>query len=92
MQKAPDTALILLRSRAEVIVQRMEDTPHDWPIVKAGDVEFVLSRFEEEYEASLIPAKFALDTSDVPVKETLVEFAERIEPHLTEADRQRMLK
>jgi hypothetical protein len=90
MQKAPDTVLILLRARAQVIAQRMADTPHEWPIVAAKDIELVLRRFEEEYQDSLIPTKFALDTSDVPVQETLTEFARLIEPHLSQADRQRI--
>ena len=89
MQKAPDTVLILLRARPETIVQRMADTLHEWQIVWEEDVEPVLQRFEEEYEASLIRAKFALDTSDDSVEETLAEFAAQIEPHLTQRDRQR---
>ena len=90
MQKAPDTVLILLRARPELIRQRMAETRHEWQIVQENDVEFVLQRFEEEYEASLIPRKFALDTSDALVQVTLAEFAAQIEPLLTAGDRQRV--
>jgi hypothetical protein len=90
MQKAPDTVLILLRAQPEVIVRRMAEARHEWQIVQEKDVEFVLQRFEEEYEASILPGKFALDTSDVPVLETLAEFAVQIEPLINRADRQRI--
>ena len=64
MQHAPDTVLVLLRARPEVIAQRMREQPHERPVVQEKDIEHVLQRFEEEYRDSLIRKKFALDTSD----------------------------
>jgi hypothetical protein len=90
MQKAPDTVLVLLRAQPEVVVRRMATARHEWQIVREKDVEFVLQRFEEEYEASILPGKFALDTSDMTVLETLAEFAAQIEPHIGQADRLRI--
>ena len=52
---------------------------------------YVLRRFEVEYDRSMIRSKFVLDTSTATVEETLGEFARRIEPYLSEADRMRHL-
>ena len=60
-------------------------------MVQEKDIEHVLQRFEEEYRDSLIRKKFALDTSDVTVEQTLAEFAGEIKNHLSEADRLRLL-
>ncbi len=91
MEHAPDTVLILLRARLEIIAQRMQQQPHERQVVQEKDIEHVLQRFEEEYNATLIRKKFALDTSDVPVEETLGEFAAQIKKHLSQADRLRLL-
>ena len=91
MKKAPDTVLILLRARPEVIARRMRENPHRRPVVQEQDIEHVLQRFEEEFQDSLLRRKFALDTSDVTVEQTLAEFAENLKPHLTQADQLRLL-
>ena len=91
MQHAPDTVLVLLRARPEVIAQRMREQPHERPVVQEKDIEHVLQRFEEEYRDSLIRKKFALDTSDATVEQTLAEFAGAIKEHLSETDRLRLL-
>ena len=87
MRLAPDAAVVLLKARPEVIRQRMRDNPHEHQILRDEDTEHVLTRFEEEYEWSLIQNKFAIDTSDRTPQETLDEFVRRFEPYITEADR-----
>ena len=91
MEVAPDTVLILLKASPQVIRSRMKDAPHPGGLVQDKDVEQVLQRFEEEYARSMIRKKFTLDTSTATVQETLAEFVENIEPHLTDADRLRIL-
>jgi len=91
LRRAPDTVLILLRARADVISRRMGENPHPWSLVREEDIDHVLQRFEEEYRNSLLRRKFALDTSDVAVEQTLAEFAAQIEKHLSQADRLRLL-
>ena len=91
MQHAPDTVLILLRARAEIIVGRMRENPHSHPVVQERDIELVLQRFEEQYRDSLIRKKFALDTSDAKPAETLKAFAAQIEKHLSQTDRLRLI-
>jgi hypothetical protein len=91
MTFAPDTVLVLVKASPEVIASRMKENPHRHGVVPEKDIERVLDRFEEEFESSLIGSKLALDTSDATVGETVAEFVRRVEPHLTEADRLRML-
>ena len=59
-------------------------------VVLEKDVELVLKRFDEEFEASLINNKFALDTTNSDVTETLEEFVTKMQPFFTESDRKRM--
>ena len=55
------------------------------------DIELVSQRFREEYERSLIPGKFTLDTTNATVEETMAEFVARIQPYLTPQDRMGLL-
>ncbi len=91
MKEAPDTVLILITASAEVIAQRMQENRQPLGVLQEQDIEYVLQRFEEEYQASLIRRKFSLDTTTATVEETLSEFADQIELYLSDADRLRML-
>ena len=91
VEAAPDTVLVLVKASPEVIARRMKENPHKKGLLQEKDIEHVLGRFEEEHGRSFIRRKFALDTSTATVKETLAEFVEQIELHLTEADRMRIM-
>ena len=91
MERAPDTVLVLLKASPEVIARRMKETPHGHSIVQEKDIELVLQRFDEACTSSLIRKKMILDTSDATVEETLEEFVANVKPHLTQADRVRIL-
>ena len=54
-------------------------------------MEYVLQRFEEERQRSLLFGEFVLDTTSATVEETLAEFSARVDPHLTENDCLRMM-
>ena len=69
----------------------MEEEPRRNGVLQAGDVEYILGRFEEEYEGSQIANKITLDTSDSTVESTLAEFVGKMEPYFTSADRLRMI-
>ena len=92
LAKAPGTVLVLLKAAPEVIRRRMKEAPHTHPIVREPDVERVLSRFEEEFEASRIRRRIVLDTSTAAVEQTLAEFLGAHEPFMSREDRQRMEK
>ena len=86
LQEAPDTVLVLFKADPAVIRRRMQEAPHTHQIVRDEDVEHVLARFEEEFEASLIRKRIVLDTSTATVQETLAEFVEKYQPFHSNAD------
>lgn len=87
---APGSVLVLFKASPSVIATRMRDNPHTHQVVKESDIEHVLTRFNEEFEASLIKRRMVLDTSDATVEETLAEFVEGYEPFHTEEDLRRI--
>jgi hypothetical protein len=82
----PDTILVLLKARPEVIHARMAVDPHPFPVVKAEDVALVLGRFQQEFDRSSIRHKLVLDTSDLTPAELLDTFLERSVLHLNTQD------
>ena len=60
-------------------------------VVRDQDVEFVLDRFQEEFDESLIKNKFVLDTTSATIDESMAEFLDRMQPLFSESDRKRML-
>ncbi len=89
---APKFVLVHVKADPAVIRQRMADAPHDNPVVRDEDVELVLRRFEEEYEASAIQHKVEIDTSEATEEDILAELIAKLEPHLTDDDRKRRRK
>ena len=82
----PDTILVLLTARPDAIEKRMRETPHDYPIVPAKDVQTVLDRFEQAYRASWIRNKIRIDTSDLTPDALLRKFLDASVPHLNARD------
>ena len=85
MHQAPDTVLVLVRAAPQIIRQRRCVNPHPRGLLREVDVQQVLDRFEEEYEASLIARRFALDTSRAALDETLEELLAQMQPYLAAA-------
>lgn len=75
--------LVLMKASPEVILKRMRSNPHEKSLLQEKDVEFILARFQEEFDNSLIDRRFTLDTTSATVEETLQEFIQQIEPYLT---------
>ena len=69
----------------------MAAEPREFGVVKEPDVEFILQRFEEEYNRSFLRQKIEIDNTELTPEETLARFVEEIQPHLTQADRMRIL-
>ena len=88
MEFGPETIMAVLSASPDAIRRRMASDPHPYGVVKAGDVEAVLARFDEEYEVSTIERKFRIDTTDMTPDEALREFVPRFEAYLTDEDRQ----
>ena len=79
---APDMVLVLVTADPATVAERMAFGPRVRGILKEHDIPFVLDRFQEEYEASLIERKFTLDTTDTTPEQTLAQFIERNSPAL----------
>jgi hypothetical protein len=92
----PDTILVLVKATADTIRNRMNKGNSPYPsrhtgtMFKLGDAEYVLDRFQEEFDNSLIAHSFSIDTSSTTPEESLQEFIAKVEPHLTAKDRERM--
>ena len=54
-------------------------------------MEYVLRRFQEEYENAVYFNRMELDTSSATVVESLAEWAEKMDPYWSEYDRLRLL-
>lgn len=88
---APDFIHVLVKASPAVIASRMDKDPHQNPVVPKKDIEMVLGRFEEEFEASTMLNKITIDTSLATVEESLAEFVEKAVPFLNDRDRTAML-
>lgn len=88
---APETMRVFVKASPEVISRRMQDAPHANGILKEKDVEEAVRRFEDAAGGAQFRRKFEIDTSTATVEETMTEFVEKVEGHLTEMDRYRIL-
>jgi len=91
MKHFPGIVLVLVKASPDEIAKRMKENPHPDGVLKEGDIEHVLKRFEEEYRHSLIYPRFVLDTTGRTAEETLKQFVESMVPHLEPIDILRML-
>jgi thymidylate kinase len=90
LEFAPDITLVLVKASPDVIRRRMKGSPHPNGVLKDKDVEYVLQEFDEAYRRSLLRHKISIDGS-ATVEAMVAEFAGKIEPHLTDTDRLRIL-
>ena len=96
MYLMPDTILVLVKASPDAIRQRMKEGKSPFPdrhaatFFKEKDVEYVLARFQDEFENSLIRQRFSIDTTYATPTESLQEFIEKADPYLTPDDRKRM--
>jgi thymidylate kinase len=82
----PDTILLLLTARPEVIRRRMAETPHAFPLVMPEEIEEISRLFEAEHRAAWIERKLTIDTSDLAPEQLLETFLSKVTPHLSERD------
>ena len=92
LERAPGTVLVHFKAAPEVIAQRMKENSHAHQIVQEKDIEYVLKRFAEEFDASLIQRRMVLDTTSATVAETFSELVGKYEPYHTDADVARIRK
>ena len=74
-EEMPKNAILVhLTASVEVIQQRMETDPHEYSLIRKEDIPMLLDRFQEEFDASLIPNKIQIDTSDLAPEVLLQTF------------------
>ena len=74
-EEMPNNAILVhLKASTEVIQRRMETDPHEYSLIKKKDIPMLLDRFQEEFDASLIPNKIQIDTSNMTPDELLQTF------------------
>lgn len=81
-----DIILVHLTASSDVIKQRMNDDPHDYPIVPESDIEEIKTAFQEEFRKSFFKQKFQIDTSKHNADTLLQEFLDSSFPYLSAAD------
>ena len=91
-EKAPDTVLILVKADPDVIKNRSTETPHPFSLLEEKDIEKVVDGYAKQFEMSFIRNKFEIDTGNNTIEDCLKEFAEKIEPMMTEEDRLRTIR
>ena len=83
----PDnTMLVHLHAQPNVILERMEVSPHPHQLVPADDVSDILEAFAVEVRQSWIRRKVTIDTSDMTPEGLLDEFLLKSIPHLDAED------
>ena len=88
---APDAVLVTMKASAEVIRSRMAADDAQETVQQSGDVEAIIERFDELAARSFIRRRVALDTTEATREQTMAQFMEQMEPHLTQCDRMRLL-
>lgn len=91
LELAPHTVNVLVKANPEVIRQRMKENPHEEGIVQDRDIEYILQRFEKEFECSLIKNRITIDTSATTISESLSDFVDKYTPFMPEVDKNRIL-
>ncbi len=96
MEVMPDCILVLVKATPEAIRQRKREGKSPFPerhaatMFRERDAPYILGRFQEEFENSLIRQRFSIDTTHATPEESLQEFTAKVGPYLTPGDRDRM--
>ena len=91
LRLGPGTTVVHLKATPETIRRRMKADPHVRGVLQDADVEYVLQRFQEEYDRAVYFNRLELDTTDATPDETLAEWVRKMDPFWTEIDRLRLL-
>lgn len=82
----PDVVMIHVTASDEQIAQRMQDHPHEYPVVREQDIAEIKKRFDEEIEKSLFTHQrrtVVLDTTGKTPQESFDELLLLSEPLVT---------
>ena len=82
----PDVVLFHVTASDEEIARRMQDSPHEYPVVRQEHIAEVKARFDEEIAASLFAHQnrtIVLDTTGKTPEESFDELLLKSEPMVT---------
>lgn len=82
--------IVHVKAEPEVIRQRMKEHNRVNAVLQEKDIDEVLRLFDEGVAKSTLGPTIALDTSTASVEESVNEFADKVQPHLTAQDRERI--
>ncbi len=87
--RLPNVVMIHVTASDEAIRERMQADPHEYQIIKEGDIAEVKQRFEEEIEKSLFTQngrKIVVDTTGKTPQESLDDLLTLSEPLITQEE------
>lgn len=87
--RLPDLVLIHVTASDDAIAQRMTDEPHEYQIIRPGDVKDLKSRFAEEVDKCLFTQKgkrIDIDTTESTPQQSLDELLLKTEPLITQGE------
>ena len=87
--RLPDLVLIHVTASEEAIRQRMQEAPHEYPVVRAEDIADLRRRFDDEIEKSLFTHRgrlIQIDTTESTPQQSLDELLLKSEPLITQGE------
>ena len=81
-----DTILVHLLARPDVILRRMDTTPHPHQLVPTAEVTEILEAYAAEVGKSWIRRKIVIDTSELTSEGVVEAFLQKSIPHLDAED------
>ena len=81
-----DTILVHLLARPDVILRRMDTTPHPHQLVPTAEVTEILEAYAAEVGKSWIRRKIVIDTSELTSEGLVEAFLQKSIPHLDAED------
>ena len=81
-----DTILVHLHARPDVLLKRMDASPHPHQLVPSADLAQILEAFAVEVGKSWIRRKIVIDTSELTSEGLVEAFLQKSIPHLDAED------
>ncbi len=91
MKFRPDTVLALIKCNESEIKKRIKSNPHKDQIGNENEINILSTRFQKEFDTSLITNKITVDTSNSTIETSVSELVHKVQPFFSKDDRLRLL-
>ena len=91
MKFCPDTVLALIKCNESEIKKRIKSNPHKDQIGNENEINILSTRFQKEFDTSLITNKITIDTSNSTIETSVSELVHKVQPFFSKDDRLRLL-